>query len=361
MIITCLNCSTNFDILPIVLGAGKKTRCFNCGYSWFQEPVVANVPPPVTYAAIREMAHEQETYQQAAYAQQLAQPAASATKAKAPVMTAPPPTPQPLEIPKPEAIPEPETEAKIEVEVEAEDTEVDLDDVRVSPSDKDDKSEISKADLDAMFGEDSDMEPIASMVGGGGGDAAGPVSIDDIDDPDPIPQFHSPSGSGDDVPVKKRSVIKLIGIGIGILLIAALGGGFFAREMIINMVPATKDIYKIIGLVEKLGAGLAIQDTKPVPGTQEGKPILTVKGVIANVSDKERPVPMIKVILKDAKEQAVQTTVVAPLRNRLQAQKKMRFDITISEPSPLARKIEVEFAEPEAEAAKGHEATKKKE
>lgn len=386
MIITCPNCSTQYDVLPAALGAGKKTRCFNCGYSWFQEPVMASPPPPATHAAIRAMVREQSEYRQAANAQQqmyaqpmpaqatppaavpqqmvqpMAQPAAPAPipEPPAPVMTAPPPMPQPAAIPEPEIElepeidePAPEIEDEPEVEIEAEEDAAGF----ASPV-EDDNAGISKADLDAMFGEDEETEPIASMVGDGGDDD-GPMSIDDIDDPDPIPQVYSPSESGDDEPGKKRSVIKMIGIGVGVVLIAVLGGGYFARDIVISMVPAAKGVYEMIGLGEKLGAGLAIQDTKPVPGTQGGKSILTVKGVIANVSDKERPVPMIKVVLKDARENAVQTTIAAPLRNRLPAHKKMRFNITISDPSPLARRIEVEFAKPGAKAPKMEEAPKK--
>ena len=47
MIITCPNCATHYNIQPALLGDGCHTRCFNCGYSWFQGPVVSPPPPPM--------------------------------------------------------------------------------------------------------------------------------------------------------------------------------------------------------------------------------------------------------------------------------------------------------------------------
>mgnify|MGYP000330130842 FL=1 len=38
MIITCLSCSTKYSIKKRVLGKnGKKVKCFNCGYEWYQK------------------------------------------------------------------------------------------------------------------------------------------------------------------------------------------------------------------------------------------------------------------------------------------------------------------------------------
>ncbi len=376
MIITCPNCSTQYDVLPATLGAGKKTRCFNCGYSWFQEPVMVNIPPPVTHAAVRAMAREQGEYQQAAYAQQqlyaapmpaqpqqMAQPVAQQVAPmpipEAPVMTAPPPMPQPVEAPEPEPEPIPEPEPEIEPEIDAPEPEIDDEpEVEIEADaaatdfepDDDENSGLSKADLDAMFGEDEETEPIASMVGGGGGGDDDAMSIDDIDDPDPIPQVYSPRESGDDEPAKKRSLIKMIGIGVGILLIVVLGGGFFARGMIMDMVPAAMGIYEMIGLGEKPGAGLAIQKITPSRETQGGKSVLVIKATIANISDKERPVPLIEIVLKDGKEKAIKTLTAAPLRNRLPARKKMRFSYTVTDPPPLARNFEIGFAKAKTEA-----------
>lgn len=45
MILTCPNCSTRFLTDPTALGAtGRTVRCGACGYSWFQEPMLANEP-----------------------------------------------------------------------------------------------------------------------------------------------------------------------------------------------------------------------------------------------------------------------------------------------------------------------------
>ncbi len=125
----------------------------------------------------------------------------------------------------------------------------------------------------------------------------------------------------------------------------------FARGFITDLMPLTKSIYEMIGLGEKLGAGLKIGNAKPTRGTSRGKEALIVTGVITNVSEDTRPVPLIKAALLDGENREVQHSVAAPLKSELPAGKRMKFKVTLIEPSPLARRIEVAFAAPE-EASK---------
>jgi len=179
---------------------------------------------------------------------------------------------------------------------------------------------------------------------------------EDIPDPDPIPQLSSPDEAGDD-DGQPRSIVKIIGIAVGVLLIVILAGGFFARGMIMSMMPFTKGLYEMIGLGEKVGAGLNLGTPKMVFTTARGKPALVVRGVITNISDETRAVPMIKIILHDSERHDIHSSLAAPARNQLKAKERMSYKITVIEPSPLARGIAVVFAAPEeamADKKKAH-------
>ncbi|MEK9726134.1 MAG: FxLYD domain-containing protein, partial [Rhodospirillaceae bacterium] len=108
-----------------------------------------------------------------------------------------------------------------------------------------------------------------------------------------------------------------------------------------------------VGLGEKLGAGLNLSKPTINYGTEKGKPTLIVEGVIANVEDKPRPVPMLKLILRDGENHEIQSAVAPPMRNELPAKERMKYKITVVDPSPLARSIAVIFIAPEEAGAKG--------
>ena len=123
--------------------------------------------------------------------------------------------------------------------------------------------------------------------------------------------------------------------------------------MVMDLLPLTKGIYEIIGLDEKVGAGLNLSKEPKIDyGTDKDKPILVVQGVITNVSEDPRPVPMLKVILRDSNKNDIQSKVSPPLRNELPAGERMRYKITVVEPSPRARSIAVIFVNPDDVKAK---------
>ncbi|MBT6095390.1 MAG: DUF3426 domain-containing protein, partial [Rhodospirillaceae bacterium] len=192
-------------------------------------------------------------------------------------------------------------------------------------------------------------EPIAPLVSGDD-DVEDDFDIDmdpeDIPEPDPIPNVFTPTDDDEDEP-KPRSLVKIILISVISLIVVLLLTFVFAKGPIMNMLPFTTGIYKAIGLGEKLGAGLKIGSAKPTRGTSRGKEALIVSGVITNVTDETRHVPMIKVTLHDGENNVVQSAVAPPLKSELAAGQQMKFKVTLVEPSPLARRIEVIFSAPE--------------
>ena len=84
------------------------------------------------------------------------------------------------------------------------------------------------------------------------------------------------------------------------------------------------------------------EDTRESIG---GMDVLVVRGVIVNVSEQERPVPLLELVLSDLDGNAVQTASTAPLKTELAAGDQIGFKIQVEKPSALARRLEVTFAE----------------
>ena len=97
---------------------------------------------------------------------------------------------------------------------------------------------------------------------------------------------------------------------------------------------------------EELGAGLDIRDVKSSREVEGGVDVLVVRGVVANVTEEDRMVPMIRIALYDSAGEEVQHVIAPPLKNRLQPGATIGFSAKLPEPSALARRLEVTFSEP---------------
>lgn len=234
----------------------------------------------------------------------------------------------------------------------------------------DGEEELSSADIEAMFGDDDEeLEPLGSMVdGGGGGDDDETEDIegfDDLEEPEPIPQVFTAEETGDDEyvdddeddeehhePAEKGGILKIVLIAVVVLLLGIVGAAIFLKDMVIEYVPAAEGVYSMIGLGDDaLGAGLSINDVKSTRESISGKDVLVVRGVIVNVSDRERPVPLLELRLSDLDGKPVQSASTAPLKKLLAAGDQIGFKIQVEEPSALARRLEVTFIERPAEGA----------
>ena len=145
--------------------------------------------------------------------------------------------------------------------------------------------------------------------------------------------------------------MKIVLAAVLVVLLGIIGTAIFLKDMVIEFVPATEGIYSMIGLGDdSLGAGLSINDVKSTRESISGKDVLVVRGVIANVSDRERPVPLLELRLSDLDGKLVQSADTAPLKKQLAAGDQIGFKIQVEDPSPLARRLEVTFIERPAEA-----------
>ena len=209
---------------------------------------------------------------------------------------------------------------------------------------------LSTEQLDEMFGEDTGTHAFESpsALPAGGEDDGDDIDLDSIPDPEPIPQVFSPDDDEDldDGLKKKGGMGKIIAIAAVAVVIALGAGAYFGKSFVIDLWPGAKDIYAMVNFGgEELGEGLDIRDVKSLREVESGVDILIVRGNVSNVSEQERMVPMIRVVLYDSNGEEIQSTLASPLKNRLPAGATTGFSAKISEPSALARRLEVTFTE----------------
>ncbi|HER27431.1 MAG TPA: hypothetical protein ENI69_10020 [Rhodospirillales bacterium] len=104
-------------------------------------------------------------------------------------------------------------------------------------------------------------------------------------------------------------------------------------------------MYDAIGLSDPLGMGLDIRGVRSARGLEGEIDVLNISGVIANVSEAKRAVPMIRVSLFNGEDEEVQFQMVEPENAELAPGDTLRFKATIMDPAATARRLEVTFSD----------------
>ena len=296
MLISCPNCGTQFSVPDTALGAsGRTLKCAKCAHKWFQSPVTEDFgldedsfPPP------------------------------------------PPPKPRPAA---PPAKPAARAPAPAPVE---EDEGLDFDD---SPSLAPSPAAESSFDLDL----DEAPPPLPEMGG------VSDLSFD-LADESPAESIGKPAAP----PRRKRGTAGLW-ILLLVLLLAALGGGaYYFQDKVVEMWPQADQLLLDTGLRhEKPGAGLELRNA----GTPErmifnDTDVLIVRGVIANISERTRPVPPMKLMLLDKDHKVVQDKTDQPPVTSLDPGGTASFKIQLPRPDPNAVEVNVIFVDAAEPAGK---------
>jgi len=141
-----------------------------------------------------------------------------------------------------------------------------------------------------------------------------------------------------------------------LFLVFLLGGLsailWFARVQIVHRFPEAAKYYQMAGVpYEVLGEGLEFRGVTSEM-TKRGKiPVLTVRGVIANIVERERNVPLLRLVLLDSNGAMIQEAYAKARRDTLEPGAQVGFQIQMDDPSAAAARYEVTFAEPPAESA----------
>ncbi|MCP5366534.1 MAG: zinc-ribbon domain-containing protein [Hyphomicrobiales bacterium] len=345
MNISCPACATRYAVDPALIpAAGRTVRCSSCGHQWHQDRVPVAVQAPPRPAPPRHLAPPQPRPMPVP----TPQPAPPPQPAPQPVPTPPPPPPQPAPAPEPapqpappppaptpapppapEPTPEPTPEPAPEPTPAA-----------TGPAEPD----LSPEDVDMLLDSNDQPPPVASIMDDApDAPAGGDVDVDDLPDPEPIPQVLTADAPRADEGGGKGPLI--IGGAVLAVVLAILAGLYLAKDAVVAAVPAMAGLYEMVGLGHPpLGAGLEIREVVSDREVAGNADILIVRGEVVNVSDQPLAVPLIRVVLYDEGNEEVHAVNLKPLKPRLDPGGKIGFKARMENPPPVARRLEVTFA-----------------
>ncbi|WP_142848989.1 DUF3426 domain-containing protein [Telmatospirillum sp. J64-1] len=331
MHILCPQCETQFSVPDTALGTkGRKMKCAKCGHVWHQAPLNAAAPEEAEPAAVPQpepmaeaMAEPQAEFARDAFA-----------------------TSDDLA-----------TSGYSEDSVQADDFRLDDLPLEMPPSGDDpaeDKNTTEDFDFNLDFGDGpEESDEFSQSIAGEGADKADELDLDlDLDGTDPLPEvFTTPQAAtkskAQDKGKKKGGLIAAC---VSVLLLGgAAAGAWFFQDQIVRAVPAAESLYRSAGLrQEQVGAGLRFQDFHPERVRQEGgSEVLVVRGVIANVTDRPRDLPLMRLALFDRSGTLLQEKVVRPPVPGLEAGATTTFRLSLDEPHPDSTRFEITFARAE--------------
>jgi hypothetical protein len=130
-----------------------------------------------------------------------------------------------------------------------------------------------------------------------------------------------------------------------IFLVAAIGWGSVQyRQTIVSVWPRSASLYAALGLPVNT-RGIELTNISYQQEYEGGQPVLSVTGKVVNVSNRELPVPEIRVVLlDDAKRELYHWNFDAGIPT-LKPGGESTFVTRLSSPPPEARNLNVRFAE----------------
>ncbi len=156
----------------------------------------------------------------------------------------------------------------------------------------------------------------------------------------PQPQQMSPPASSDRQRARSRSMA-------GILALVAFVAGipllfFSAPESIVKLWPASASLYNALGMpVNTRGFKIVATHTQEMNNTV---PVIAIKGEIINETDRDLPVPRVRLAVRDqAGKELYHWTVLADQRH-LGPKEKGTFAARLESPPSDAYDLEVRFA-----------------
>ncbi len=309
MLISCPNCSTKFSVPDPALGGGRKVKCGRCHHVWFQAGDA---------------------------------PAAPARRAA--------PAPEPEFNPDfgddDRGYREPEPDFGMD------------DDFGGGAKGRDDSAPVleDEAPLETLSLDDPattdnvmglDSPPIPDFARPEGDEPPIPFNVDLDSAPQPIPEmFATPK------PHKPTAVLWIL-----LILLLLFGGGgaaYYYQDKVVSLWPGAGDLLSSLGLRrEKPGTGLELRNAgTPERFVQNDVEVLIVRGIIANISERERSVPTMKLVLLDRNKAVVQEKLTPPPVSFLDPGGTAGFKVTLERPDVNAVEVNVLFVGAEEKAAK---------
>ncbi|MFA7431092.1 MAG: DUF3426 domain-containing protein, partial [Rhodospirillaceae bacterium] len=177
------------------------------------------------------------------------------------------------------------------------------------------------------------------------------AELDDLlsGDSDPIPSLFARDDDDDDAPSKRKSRAG-VWLLVAVLVLAGLAGGaWMFRERLVEAVPQLEQAFDSIGVpATPLGYGLMFRDVTSDLVDRGNGQMLVVRGFIANDSDKDRPVPFIRLALFDRTGALLDQIVAEPPQQTLGPDQTIGFRVQADNPSAATQRFTVDWTDPPA-------------
>ncbi len=152
--------------------------------------------------------------------------------------------------------------------------------------------------------------------------------------------------SGQPVPRTARAGLSAAHIAGWALLLLIMGGAtasaYQYRHFIVKAWPQTVSAYRVLGIDTNV-TGIALRDIATERNTEDGLPILSVRGRVVNLTNRAVPVPRVRLSLMDEKGEEVYWWFHALPLGRLDPQEDYRFVSNLHSPPNGATHLKVEF------------------
>ena len=237
------------------------------------------------------------------------------------------------------------------------------------PAPADDASK-SQADVDAMFDsfvKQAETEQLQAEAGAtettgegetagegeapaapeNGGDAEIPPSIVDeitaVKNNDPA--YGESAKNDNQKPAFGMSLVKFVAVTIATVVVCLTASLWFLRFQLTQEFPELTGIYEIFGIdVLPAGTGLEFKEIVYEKTVEEDTEYLWIKGKIVNISDKQRKIPSVMLVLYDGNRKMLDATVYSELNGKkLPPGKDEPFTIWTTNPSKSTAEAEITF------------------
>jgi predicted Zn finger-like uncharacterized protein len=354
MFISCPSCSTSFSVDGVNIGnSGQSVRCFKCAHIWHQYPTVGQIQPqyiPVQYVPPGQFSIPPQMLSPALPQPQYAPvsaPASSAVASAGPIpepVAAVQPIPEPIIVSEPTIAQEPIREnlpSDEELDTMLGSVSADQENALFAETGNEEVNEIELDDLEAL----DDPEPLVSVASDTMDDVEEVVDPENIPDPDPFGATTFDQGEIEEEKSKGGIVKTLVKALILLVVLSGIGGGaFYERNMLVNLVPETNIIFKLIGFgVAVPGDGLKLRSGDPTKEKRNGKDVTVIKGMVTNISDVDQRIPEILVKAIDAAEKVVQTQTLKPSKLILAPGKSEKFTGVFENLPRTAKRLDITY------------------
>jgi predicted Zn finger-like uncharacterized protein len=158
-----------------------------------------------------------------------------------------------------------------------------------------------------------------------------------------VTRFQRPSAEAED----QRTIwpVLLAWLLFFAMVVAIVAGFYRFRQQFVDLWPPAVQLYELVDIdvVPPPGYGLRIEVGDQSRTVEEGVAFLTVKGTLANVSDRPRRVAHIQGTMFDAAGRPAQTWDFAPNKEILAAHETIAFETKVKNPTPTATRFELNF------------------